>query len=811
MEEYSHFLLGANFVFQSDAFQPKTHKIEGLPLPERDRYSHYEVIKSAYDSAVYAGINALNQFQNENNVSADGVYLDVNLANGGDSLKSLDSKYSARLMNVTTINDENQECSSKATVYLPTSKVNWLDKKLDNYRDSEKDTPHGPRGYTLINDINSIACSSIESFFRHSDEFDNIQPEERNWYELWIANLVQDIIPNTYEKLRHIGIGVADNNIVFKQTVIFLIHATLDELRKLPQALNYLSEIRLSKQPSVLLTGDYAGHQEWTELLEASINIDVDQNSPIIGIIDTGVNNAHPLLRAFLPDDRTDCVLSGYRHSDDDGHGTGMGGLCLFGDLTDLIYQRNEISVKHKLASIKIYSERLQGINQKELYGVLTEDAVERLEKMGASIFCLAITEDDDCWGLPTSWSADIDKILYHDGECDRLMLISAGNVQDFENLDQDNYLDYCISQKAQSPAQAINAITVGSYTEKVDDHQYGDQGFPLAPPYDLSPYSRSSYLWESKRIKPDIVMEGGNVLMHRMLGGLSSTDLSLVTTSNDLNQSFSTFNATSASTALAARLAAKIRSEYPELSTLAIRALLIHSAEWTERMMEKPKDIRLSMYGYGVPSEERALNSHNTYATYIFENNIVPYLSGLSESLKYAGFQLFDLPWPTELLQSMGEERVRLKVTLSYYIDPAPGEKGKLNRYRYPSSSLYFDLKAPTESTESFIARHNKLEEVQVPLNTATSASSRWEIGVRRRQSGSVQSDWLECTAADLASCGQLMVYPGPGWWKEQKIEKIENLIKYALVISIETTETPIYGEIAQIIANKIHTEIQI
>ena len=122
-------------------------------------------------------------------------------------------------MNVTTIDDgEDNERSSKATVYLPTDKADWLDKKLDNYRDPNKDHIHGPSGYTLINDINSIDCSSIESFYRPRNEFDNIRPEERNWYELWIANLANDIIPSTYEKLRQIGIEIADKNIVFKQT-----------------------------------------------------------------------------------------------------------------------------------------------------------------------------------------------------------------------------------------------------------------------------------------------------------------------------------------------------------------------------------------------------------------------------------------------------------------------------------------------------------------------------------------------------------------------------------------------------------------
>lgn len=810
MEKYSHFLLGANFASQIASFQPKTPIIEGPSLPERDRNNHYEAIKNSYDSAVSSGIDMLNQFQQDNNISADGVYLDIDLAVGGDSLKSLDSKSVIRLMNVTSIeHGEEQPKSTKATVYLPTNKSKWLDNKLNNYINPDKDSVHGPSNYRLINDINSINVSLLESFFSNRVEYERILPNEKNWYEVWVSNYSNNVVQETYEKLRHIDIEISARYIPFKNIIVFLIHADLDELEKLPCVLNYLSEIRVSKQPSILFTGEPIANQEWTELLNDSININIDDSSPIIGIIDTGVNNAHPLISSFLSEDRTDCVISGYEHIDNDGHGTGMGGICLFGDLTDSIYQRNSIAINHKLASIKIFSKFLRDQDQADLYGIRTENAVNKLENMGASIFCLAITEDDeDCWGIPSSWSADIDKILYHDGACDRIMLISAGNISDFENLTQDTYQVYCISKKIQSPAQALNAITVGAYTEKVNDSQYGNGGVPLAPPLEISPYSRTSFMWESKRIKPDIVLEGGNVLMHRILGGLSSTDLSLVTTSNNLNHSFQSFYATSAATALAANLIAQIKKTYPELSSLAIRALLVHSAEWTDGMKAKARPERLSMYGYGVPSIDRALNSQGKYVTYVFENSIVPYTTSSGGDLKYAGFQIFDLPWPSELLQSMGEETVRLKITLSYYIDPAPGEKGRLNRYRYPSASLYFDLKAPTESTESFIARHNKLNEAQ---NTATAASSRWEIGVRNRQSGSIQSDWLECTASELADCGQIMIYPGPGWWKEQKIDRIGNQIKYALVVSIETAETSIYSEIAHVIETKLQNQIQV
>jgi hypothetical protein len=813
MAEYPHFILGDRIAPRTGSFQPKSTPIGNNPLPIRDRHEHYSLLSEAYANAVTTGIEQLTLFNQENRISADGVYLDVNLAVGVESLESLDSKSAVRLMNVSSVeNEEGQNHSTKATVYLPISKRRWLNDKLDKYNDPTKDTSKGnPRGASLIDDINSIQRASLESFFINRAEYTQIGSTEKNWYEIWVDNSSEGIIQDTYNKINNLDIEISDKYITFKLVVVFLIHANLNELEKLPQALNYLSEIRLFKQPSILLTGNPIEHQEWTDLLSMSIKDNSDENSPVIGIIDTGVNNEHRLIKPFLSDDNIGCLLQNTDSTDQDGHGTGMSGICLFGDMTNLIYQRGaDIPINHRLASVKMYSKYSTEADAKELYGVRTENAVEMLEEMNASIFCMAITENDEnCSGVPSSWSADIDKILYHGGRCDRIMLISAGNISNLEDLTQENYRDNCIKHKAQSPSQSLNAITIGAYTEKVMDSQYGNEGEPIAPCGEISPYSRTSCEWDSKRNKPDIVMEGGNVLKHDRFGAYITTDLNLITTSNDLRASFQIFNATSAATALASKLVARIKATYPQLSALALRALLVHSAEWNENMKAIDKANRMSMYGYGVPSEDRALNSNNYYATYIFENAITPYDSGSGDSLKYAGFQLYDLPWPIDLLQDMGGEQVTLKITLSYYIDPAPGEKGRLNRYRYHNALLNFDLKAPTESIEGFIARNNKLEES--PSIPSQRTSSRWAVGVKKRKMETVQSDWIECTAAELADCGQIMIYPGAGWWKEQKLNHIDNRIKYALIVSIQTKETPIYTAVQQAIANRIRTQIQV
>ena len=70
---------------------------------------------------------------------------------------------------------------------------------------------------------------------------------------------------------------------------------------------------------------------------------------------------------------------------------------------------------------------------------------------------------------------------------------------------------------RIQDPAQAWMPITVGAYTNCVQfsQEQFGDCR-PLAQAGDLSPSSTTSLSWFREwSIKPDIVLEGGNLVIH--------------------------------------------------------------------------------------------------------------------------------------------------------------------------------------------------------------------------------------------------------------------------------------------------------
>ena len=128
-------------------------------------------------------------------------------------------------------------------------------------------------------------------------------------------------------------------------------------------------------------------------------------------------------------------------------------------------------------------------------------------------------------------------------------------------------------------------------------------------------------------------------------------------------------------------------------------------------------------------------------------------------------------LPWPTDALVQLGGTEVRLRVTLSYFVEPNPGSRGWVRRYAYASHGLRFDVRRATESNDDFRKRLNALARAEDEKRpTSASDAQSWFFGPDYRVSGSLHSDIWMGTAADLAQRGAIAVYPVSGWWKELK-----------------------------------------
>jgi len=215
---------------------------------------------------------------------------------------------------------------------------------------------------------------------------------------------------------------------------------------------------------------------------------------------------------------------------------------------------------------------------------------------------------------------------------------------------------------------------------------------------------------------------------------------------------------------------------------------------------------------GYGIPDLNRAIQCMDNSVNLVIQGELQPFRKTKKPEMNDMHFH--KLPWPTEELRQLGETPVTLKVTLSYFIEPGPGEVGWKNKYRYPSCGLRFAVINANESIADFKKRVNiELREDKTDSGDGTSGSERWYLGPESRDVGSIHSDFTEnLNAVDLCDCNYIAVYPVIGWWRERPhLGRCDNKIRYSTVISIATpkVDTDLYTPIITQIPNYIKVEV--
>jgi hypothetical protein len=588
-----------------------------------------------------------------------------------------------------------------------------------------------------------------------------------------------------------------------------------------------IAELRLARDtPAVFMQMPAREQAEWAGDLADRIEQPGD-DAPAVCVLDSGSTRPHPLITLALHPDDQNAWNAAWTIEDTGqwrGHGTQMCGLALYGDLTPHLVSNDQVTLTHRLESVKILPDR--GQNDPDLYGYITASAVGVAEvqaPLRKRAFCLAVTSPTPDWrGRPSSWSAKLDDLAFGDGTDQRLIVVAAGNIDG--NYPAHEYLDQNDTAPVENPAQSWNALTVGAMTEKctITDQTYAGWGL-LASAGDLSPYSRTSVSWHDDwPLKPDIVMEGGNYGVDPTTNaGDRVDDLCLLTTHNRLNERlFTVTGDTSAATALVSRMAAQIYADNGELWPETVRGLIVHSADWTPVMRGhlpvNPRGVHkrllLRRYGYGVPDLGRALRSLTSDVTLVLEGELQPFMLD-DGSAKTRDMIMHDIPWPRDTLEQLGGADVEMRVTLSYFVEPNPGERGWTKRHRYSSHGLRFDVKRAEETPDQFMRRVNKAarDEEDNTRGAGGGGDDGWVIGPRLRDRGSIHSDIWQGSAADLASRHGIAVYPVGGWWREKKdLERTDRTVRYALIVTVRSAaDINLYAEIQAAVPVQAEVEI--
>lgn len=739
-----------------------------------------------------------------------GAFIEVELKRGGVA-----DKLERKTDGVKPLAAHLDQAENKIVgLFVPDDARPVLEKVLEDYHTGplSEDTNNPPQK-SFVDPIENFRQARLETFWTDDPAYLPDDPTFSMWWEVWCVKTAEADLEQLADTLGA-RCAAADNRLQFPEHVVIPVYATRAMIEIMLFGRFAIMELRrATDNPSFFLDAlDGDERIAWTEELAERVQWP-GTDTPSVCLLDTGVNRAHHLIEPALAPNELDAVKEEWGIDDSGpfpGHGTQMAGLALHGDLTYRLASELPYRLQHRLESVKILPPLGAEPTEERFYGSVTKSAVSIAEVNHPDrkrVFCMAVTNDGVSGVQPTTWSAAIDQeaagVTFGDEPAPkRLFIISAGNapnpimMRDVQDID---------ALPIEDPAQAWNALVVGGYTDKINIHEpdLADH-HPMADAGELSPFTRSSTLWTKGRApyKPDIVMEAGN----RAVASDGNTvvdpnSLGLLTSGPNVGADpLVSFRATSAATAEASRLAARLMADNADYWPETIRALMVHGAEWTEKMRESLDPLGktdaaalLRHYGYGVPTYERAAASAENHLALLAQSEIQPYTSKGGRS--FLDCHYYDLPWPPAALEKLGDKEVKLKITLSYFVEPNPGALSTLDAYRYQSFGLRFDLKRRNETVANFKKRVNVAERKnKFDKPHSDTDDGKWRFGPDSISCGSLHCDEWTGPAVHLLTRDLLCIKPVGGWWRGRADAKICNKkTRYSLVVSLKTDDQEI------------------
>ena len=361
-----------------------------------------------------------------------------------------------------------------------------------------------------------------------------------------------------------------------------------------------------------------------------------NDNLPIIGIIDTGIEKNSPL-QNILIDDTSFNLTNSSPLIDNVDHGTAVATIAALGDK---LYPNHigEFESNARLLSIKTLDYNSGQILESDVINLIRRAKFE----YNVQIFTLTIGYNDykKHNEKVSNYAFALDKLSH---ELNILIFISICNVEESQyyfdyNQNKSLFPNHFETEQTNlcSPSESMNNMTVGAYASNLENND-----LLRITPVGTIPgiYSRTFHInWNlnifkdkngnlnhrrSNKLlfKPDVISYGGD---YDNLFDVSKTGLKVLST--EIGNYFKKEIGTSYSAPFVANLAAKILKKYPDLSNnmQTIKALIINSSEIKEKN-EIINNIESSVIGNGLPNDQICLNSSEDRITFILEDSIEP------------------------------------------------------------------------------------------------------------------------------------------------------------------------------------------
>lgn len=396
----------------------------------------------------------------------------------------------------------------------------------------------------------------------------------------------------------------------------------------------------------------------------------VDENLPIIGILDTGISTETPLEPIVIKDESfnlTDSSPFVDSANAGRGHGTSVAALASMGRKPYMVDYRGEISVDAKLLSMKILDNNSGFLSQADVLDLLKK-AKDKYPEIKLFVLTTTFSEHKKLNEDYSTYAYELDKFT-HEQDC--LIFICTANNNEASNCDGYN-LNYFLEELTNlcTPAESMNNVIVGAaadnlHGELLQGISYGKE-FPTL--YTRKGHIDLTDLFPKKKqnknlFRPDIIECGGDYEQSGLFIG-TGEDASMELLSANPAFGFYKEVGTSFSTPLVANLAAQIQKEYPSLKAQTIKALIINGASLEAIRFGKPFEKLLNKTaGNGIVNPVRSRTSDDNTITFIIEDKIQP------EEMKVIPLRFPEYLTTEDLKKSRG--LLQITATLCFSFEP--------------------------------------------------------------------------------------------------------------------------------------------
>lgn len=377
-----------------------------------------------------------------------------------------------------------------ANVFMRTTKVDSFKKSTKAYANSQAGEGKPPLNEEFFDHLEKIRPTKLSDLWT-----DQGKPPSHNnpfAWELWLRPGTEDWIRDSAPEL---DIAIEKGHLTFPEAIVVRAYGTKRQIAALTQRVPVVAELRAASSFMAHLLKLAPGQQAAAANALLNQIVAPEEDAPRVCILDSGVRRAHPLLAPFIEPDRTLTVNTAWAANDHHGHGTGMAGVALYGNLAPLLASTDPVNLTHRLESVTVLPPAVPGVAQ-PLPGTSVRDAVRLMERTARAnrVYSLSMSaprERSD--GRPSSLSTVIDQLAFGRPSKQRLFFVPAGNIDEQPYMAAD-YIALNDTSPMRSPAQALNAITVGACTHFVDQELPLDH---VAPEGDLCPTARTGIAWE--------------------------------------------------------------------------------------------------------------------------------------------------------------------------------------------------------------------------------------------------------------------------------------------------------------------------